>query len=581
MNRNKFGVAANLSNIRAIVLHSTIALLLFSTLFVSHSGFVEAQIVPKWYGFIAGTGLLTLGCSALFIRQKIKISLNYPDIFVSIFLGYLLVRMCFVGAPAINILALTSFILLYFLFRAISKDEIRYFGIIIVCLCAVQAMYGIGQWAGIFPATAGFKMTGSFNNPAGLAACLAAGFPFCFSLTDKSKALKAIGYICAGLIAAAIILSGSRAGILAITIVSVIHAMNKYKQIIKNHFKWVILLASLLVLCAIGLFFLKKDSAAGRVAIWRNSLEMIADKPIFGHDPGDFSSEYMLYQADYLAANPDSRYTQLADNVTHPFNEYLLLAIEYGIVGILFLLLVIVLILRYERKLSIPILCLLSVAVFSCFSYPLRYPFIWVLAAYSLSSLSKQMEIEKNKTPHPFFIRSLLLLASAVITVFLIRDIRFEYEWGGLTRRGGFGDKDELIESYDRLHKRWNGDPLFLYNYGAILNQAGRYAESNAIMRVCETHLNDYDVQMVLGDNNSQLGQWAAAERSYLLAHDMIPNRFIPLSHLLELYQIIGNRQRALDVARQIVSKEIKVPSSTVYNIIRKAEEVIAETNNE
>ena len=418
------------STTRAIVIHLSIALLFFCTLFVSHSGFVEAQIVPKWYGFIAGTVLLALVYAVLFARQSIKISLTYIDIAVSIFLGYLLVRICLAGAPAINILALTSFILLYFLFKVIPENEIKYLGIIVVCLCAAQALYGIGQWVGIFPAAAGFKVIGSFDNPAGLAACLAAGFPFCFSLLRKFRIVKLLGIASLIVLIAAIIMSGSRSGILAIAIVSAIYVADKYRLLIKKHLKVVVLLSTIFGLCFIGLIFLKKDSAAGRVAIWRNSLEMIADKPIFGYGAGGFSSEYMFYQADYFAANPDSRYAQLADNVTHPFNEYLLLAIEYGIVGILLLFLVIVVILRSDRKFSVPILCLLSIAVFSCFSYPMRYPFVWILIAYSLTILSKRLRKKTLKIISCLpFIRSVLLLIAAAMSVFLIRDIRFENEW--------------------------------------------------------------------------------------------------------------------------------------------------------
>lgn len=579
---DRLHTTVNFLNIRAIVLHSSIALLLFSTLFFSHSGFVEAHIVPKWYGFIAGTVLLTLAYSSSFARQRIAISLNYIDIAVSIFLGYLLARMLLVETPATTILSLTSFILLYFLFRAIPKDEIRYFNIIVVCLCVVQALYGIGQWTGLFSATAGFRMTGNFNNPAGFAACLAAGLPFCFSLTalDRLKILKFVGCICIGIIAVAVILCGSRSGIISITIVSLAHVGNRYQTVIRRHFKVFIVTAILFAIIATtGLLFLKKDSALGRVAIWHNSAEMIADKPFFGHGPGSFGSDYMLYQADYFAMNPDSRYAQLANNVTHPFNEYLLLVIEYGVLGLLLLIFGIVVTIRSERKLSASILCLLSIAVFACFSYPLRYPFAWVLIAYSLANLSKRSEKESLKiTPRLLIIRSFPLFATAAMSVFLIKDIRFEYEWGRLARRGAFVNKDELIESYDSLHNRWNGDPLFLYNYGAVLNRSGRYIESNSIMSECEKQLNDYDVQMLLGDNSFQIDEWEDAKHRYLLAHNMIPNRFMPLFCLMELYHRIEDQEQALKIAGEIITKEVKIPSATIQKIIKKAQEITDET---
>lgn len=44
----------------------------------------------------------------------------------------------------------------------------------------------------------------------------------------------------------------------------------------------------------------------------------------------------MLNQASYFEQNPNSHYLMLADNVFHPFNEYILFLIEYGIAGFLF-----------------------------------------------------------------------------------------------------------------------------------------------------------------------------------------------------------------------------------------------------
>ena len=61
---------------------------------------------------------------------------------------------------------------------------------------------------------------------------------------------------------------------------------------------------------------------------------MIKDKPIFGHGYGAFQAKYMDYQAEYFKNNPNSKYAQLADNVKHPFNEFIKVAVEFGMVGL-------------------------------------------------------------------------------------------------------------------------------------------------------------------------------------------------------------------------------------------------------
>ncbi len=58
---------------------------------------------------------------------------------------------------------------------------------------------------------------------------------------------------------------------------------------------------------------------------------MIKDKPIVGHGIGAFEAHYMEYQASYFERHPDSKYTMLADNVKHPFNEFLLVGVQLGV----------------------------------------------------------------------------------------------------------------------------------------------------------------------------------------------------------------------------------------------------------
>ncbi|HCD91750.1 MAG TPA: ligase, partial [Odoribacter splanchnicus] len=61
----------------------------------------------------------------------------------------------------------------------------------------------------------------------------------------------------------------------------------------------------------------------------------VADAPLTGHGPDAFQAEYMDYQAGWLAEHPEEKWERLAGNVRHPFNEYLRIAAEYGVAGLL------------------------------------------------------------------------------------------------------------------------------------------------------------------------------------------------------------------------------------------------------
>ena len=273
------------------------------------------------------------------------------------------------------------------LFRRIKFDTYSIYGTIIV-FAFVLALHGILQYVGISSNRSVFAITGSFDNPAGFAAALACALPLCFLFFKKNENyLRYSAIAAAGIMAIAIVLSGSRAGIFAVLVASTTWLLLQSKIISqKSKIALVVALAAL----PLVLYFFKKDSADGRLLIWRCTMDMVADKPVFGHGHGAFQANYMLYQAEYFKANPDSRYAQLADNVMHPFNEYLLILSQYGIAGLsVFILLVFLLIRTYRRNPSdeklAALLSLLALAVFSFFSYPFRYPFSWAMVVLCMS----------------------------------------------------------------------------------------------------------------------------------------------------------------------------------------------------
>ncbi|WP_321288466.1 O-antigen ligase family protein [uncultured Sunxiuqinia sp.] len=110
--------------------------------------------------------------------------------------------------------------------------------------------------------------------------------------------------------------------------------------------------------------------------MWEVSSEMIKDKPVFSHGFGAIRAKYMDYQVEYFKNNLYSKYVQLADNIKHPFNEFIEAAVEFGIVGLnivlSFLIFVLWKTLKSNTKNRELILSgLTSFFVFACFSYPL------------------------------------------------------------------------------------------------------------------------------------------------------------------------------------------------------------------
>ena len=133
------------------------------------------------------------------------------------------------------------------------------------------------------------------------------------------------------IIIVAIILSYSRAGIISLATISTIFL---YQRLDHKRMLRFFLLAGLVALI-LGCYWMKKDSADGRLLIWQSCINMVKDSPWMGHGLGSFEAHYMDYQAEYFRIyGQQNRYAMLADNVKHPFNEYMGILLNFGIIGL-------------------------------------------------------------------------------------------------------------------------------------------------------------------------------------------------------------------------------------------------------
>ena len=279
--------------------------------------------------------------------------------------------------------------------KLIESMRVRLFYNGIVLICMLSSMHGILQYLGFFPSNhSAFSITGSFENPAGFAAIQAALFPFVFTqcfAKETGKALKCLSAIVSVLCATSVVMAGSRTGSLAIcsAIVIVLYFTSTASIVIKKH-RWLWLL--LLILTGsllITLYYIKKDSADGRLFIWCRCIDLIKERPILGHGVYGFHRCYMSTQAVFFQMHPDSPYVMLADNVSHPLNEYIKLAVNHGLVGLAVAIALLVLIVHRlfkcdEQTKVLGLSFVASVFIMCQFSYPLRYATVWLLAAIAV-----------------------------------------------------------------------------------------------------------------------------------------------------------------------------------------------------
>ena len=98
-------------------------------------------------------------------------------------------------------------------------------------------------------------------------------------------------------------LSGSRAGVLSIFMLVAIWG---YQSVSWNKLQKIVLVIGVLVVLIVFLYFLKRNSADGRLLIWICCLNMIAIKPWFGFGSGGFEAHYICL----LYTSPSPRDTR-------------------------------------------------------------------------------------------------------------------------------------------------------------------------------------------------------------------------------------------------------------------------------
>jgi len=451
--------------------------------------------------------------------------------------------------------------------------------IIGVCIIGLAlSVHGILQYANIIPSHTIFPITGAFENPAGYAAAQTTFLPFSLylSLHIDVPWLKRIPAIVSTLlIIMSIVLSGSRCGILAVCIViTIILALETRMMVhLKRHR---IILFVMVPFFIAGVFLLYKQrptSADGRLLIWQVCCNMIAERPITGFGINGFHANYMDYQAAYMVTHPDSPYRMLADNITHPFNEYILLTVRFGIIGLAMALAVLVFLIKSLWKQNGPFrsvgIAMIGASVVMCmFSYPYHYAVIWFMTLLLAIEAIPDRYMVPGKA-----IRYALVCVSFISLIGTGCMLYHHLKWAEMSRRCIAGQTERMLPHYEKMMPWMKWNPLFLYNYAAELNYVDRYEESLRLTEACMKTYNDYDVQILLGDNLEHIGQIKQAITVYRHASDMIPNRFIPLESMLNLYQKIGDTINARLIAKEILEKPVKVPSPQVEEIKRKARE--------
>lgn len=499
-------------------------LLLMSCCAMPLSGLYDDRIAPKWYMAIV-TGMLIVCLEAWR-------SLRNGDADTD--------RMKHLSASAF-------FVLIYNVGCVLIYD-------------IVQSPHGLSQ-----------PVRGTFDNPTGyaLTTCLLIVMS-AWNIGKMSRWKKVCVISILVLACAAVIFTESRTGILCLAI---------YLLVLIYHVRKIGLWMRYAVMgtMVVGVMFyvgsVKSDSTTGRSFILQRTLELIADKPVYGYGKNGFMREYMPWQAEFFRNHTDSGAAWFADNIIHPLNEFLYIWTDYGLTGLtclilLFMIPVVVYIRKRDANAEHYMIMLLTIFLFATTSYPHLYPITTVVIMIIYADLLHRLFRYR-------YMRMAMVTVAVIIMGIVTREFIYERQWGKANRAVQQGYARNVVDWYVQLSSHYTSNHRFLYSQMFAQYQARHFTDATVTYHRLRKLCSSYDMELLMGDILSHLHRYPEAIEHYEEAMYMCPVRFAPLEGQMNAYIQMGDSVRADSVARVILGKTVKVESGAVERIRNEARIIV------
>lgn len=430
---------------------------------------------------------------------------------------------------------------------------------LLVVIGGIQAILAIMQQCGYYCRdNYAFQITGFFSNPGPMGGFQAISLVAGLYLLGRSRGRRYVmwGYILAVVaIGYSLLLSDSRAAMLAcITGVVVLFWKNVKEFLAVKRIRSVLIMPLIIIFVTILVIYRPK-SASARLLMWRVTAEMIVEKPLFGFGVGQFDENYQLYQAKYFEDNPDSDLVAVADNVGHPYNEFLHVLAEQGVMGgVLFLVLLLQAFRRSDRCLKAIFSALI---MFSMFSYPSYVDGMFILFPV-MFGLIERGNIGYNRCLMNI-ISVVLLIISASLCLREYNFLKKLDDVSELSIKEKGRAFDYYIDNFDRI-KYYPDYNIF---FSSLLDCTVSSVDRNkleSILPTSETWCN-------IGDYYKNRGMDSIAVEYYRTASFMVPTRIMPNYKLWNLFVEKGNFREADEYAEKIMSQPVKVENTVTLSI--------------
>lgn len=568
------------------------------TLTIFHlDSYQNATFFSKTFSFLIFSIFFGFSILWKFIKYKTKISISMIDFFVFIIFFFSILNNFNDINPVFSLrfYDLFSLLLFYFFIKSFLKTEKQFLFIVLGISFGIfiNTLYGFCQYFGIFSAFhTKFHITGTFFNPAPFSGLISIGnilivFTIVFRekfyaifLSSKRKILfkKLILYgniFAFSLNFILLIILKSRASILSFLIASLLLIFIKFKPKIQKYISKRVFIFFVFLLVSFSVFFLyffRKNSADGRILVWKVSLEIIKNQPFIGVGFDKFKTHYMNYQFKYFSENQNPQEILLSDNIVYAFNDFIQFVVEQGFIGLFLLIFLLFQVMKKTKNTTkiVGILLIISLSVFACFSYPLQILPLKIIGICGFAISSFGSEKKWQFFPSNIFRFAVISLVCGflIFQTNTIFQLHTGYKlWKNAMDSYFSNDFTKSVFYFEKAYPFLKTDGEFLMQYGKTLSLNEKPKKSNEILHQAINYLNNSVIQISLGDNYKSLKDYKNAEKHYKKASDMIPNRLYPVYLLAKMYEEKYDFKNARKQAKKLLQMPVKVPSRAVFEM--------------
>jgi len=608
----KFLNIFSLSNINApyIIRHIVQLIELISYLMVLSNTFVinreleQGIVSAKHFWFYLSVGIIATSSIVAVVRiirlhsqsdiKLVRISLND---FLVLLLGVTTLSVSYFANSSealTKYILLVLLIILYFYFKTAFQTQkaARYWlSLFLIITGLVESLWGLRQLYGFEQSQHNlFRITGSFFNPGPYSCYVAVILPMAFYYTIKYRICYKVNFhlrnisiyflwgisvltVVSSILVLPVAMSRTAwiagCGGCGFVLLYFIAKNNRVKTFVIRNRKKGFLAVSISILLIIsggfGMYRFKKDSADGRLFMWKNTIELINQNPM-GVGIGNFSGSYGHVQAAYFESGKGTEdEKRVAGNPEYAFNEYLQICAEQGIIVFLLFMCIIgySLYIGIKRKRIAATSSLLALLIVAGASYPFSVlPFLIVLV-FLLALIHND---EKGiPVPKPV---SIAFACCGLIIVSLCLYNRYPTydaykKWNKVKILYSAGNK-EVVEEYRNIYPLLSDQIKFLFEYAQCLNKAKLYEESNEVLINAVKISCDPMLYNVMGKNYHALKQFAEAEKCFIKSSNIVPSRLYPYYLMALMYVDAGEVEKAKKMAQIVLTKEPKVQSTAV-----------------